>query len=150
MNMLSRSICTPVGSVWKSMSYCILSTSVFWPGEFHELYSPWGCKGLDMTERLSLYGLSHYGSTRWAFLFFKVRAIQQCDQVQRLETYLWDKLWWGCLHGVWKAFQWSLRFIPTLDFISLWTQYFRKSRGSQPRGRTRWWVKVTITRKFFS
>ena len=22
----------------------------FWPGEFHELYSPWGCKELDMTE----------------------------------------------------------------------------------------------------
>ena len=27
---------------------------VFWPGEFHGLYSPWGCKELDMTERLSL------------------------------------------------------------------------------------------------
>ena len=33
-----------------------LPTPVFWPGEFHELYiySPWGCKELDMTERLSL------------------------------------------------------------------------------------------------
>ena len=29
-------------------------TPVFWPGEFHGLYSPWGCKELDMTERLSL------------------------------------------------------------------------------------------------
>ena len=27
---------------------------VFWPGEFHGLYSPWGHKELDMTERLSL------------------------------------------------------------------------------------------------
>ena len=27
-----------------------LSPPVFWPGEFHELYSPWGCKVLDMTE----------------------------------------------------------------------------------------------------
>ena len=25
--------------------------SVFWPGEFHGLYSPWGHKELDMTER---------------------------------------------------------------------------------------------------
>ena len=25
-----------------------------WPGEFHGLYSPWGHKGSDMTERLSL------------------------------------------------------------------------------------------------
>ena len=28
------------------------STPVFWPGEFHGLYSPWGHKELDMTERL--------------------------------------------------------------------------------------------------
>ena len=31
-----------------------LPTRVFWPGEFHGLDSSWGCKGLDMTERLSL------------------------------------------------------------------------------------------------
>ena len=31
-----------------------LPSPVFWPGEFHCLYSPWGCKELDMTEPLSL------------------------------------------------------------------------------------------------
>ena len=31
-----------------------LPTQVFWPGEFHGLYSPWGCKESDATERLSL------------------------------------------------------------------------------------------------
>ena len=31
-----------------------LSTPVFWPEEFHQLYSLWGCKELDMTEWLSL------------------------------------------------------------------------------------------------
>ena len=30
-------------------------TAVFWPGEFQELYSPWGCKESDRTERLSLH-----------------------------------------------------------------------------------------------
>ena len=30
------------------------ATPVFWPGEFHGLYSPWGHKESDMTERLSL------------------------------------------------------------------------------------------------
>jgi len=35
-----------------------LPTPVFWPGEFHGLYSPCGCKELDMTERLSLSLLS--------------------------------------------------------------------------------------------
>ena len=33
-----------------------LPTPVFWPGEFHGLYSPWGCKELDMTEQLWLSG----------------------------------------------------------------------------------------------
>ena len=31
-----------------------LLTPVFWPGGFQGLYSPWGCKESDMTERLSL------------------------------------------------------------------------------------------------
>ena len=31
-----------------------LPTPVFWPGDFHEPYSPWGHKGSDMTEWLSL------------------------------------------------------------------------------------------------
>ena len=30
-----------------------LPTPVFWPGEFHGLYSSWGRKELDMTELLS-------------------------------------------------------------------------------------------------
>ena len=29
------------------------TTPVFWPGEFHGLYSPWDHKELDTTERLS-------------------------------------------------------------------------------------------------
>ena len=29
-----------------------LPTPVFWPGEFHGLYSPWGHKKSDRTERL--------------------------------------------------------------------------------------------------
>ena len=32
-----------------------LPTPVFWPGEFHELYIPWGCKESDTTKRLSLF-----------------------------------------------------------------------------------------------
>ena len=32
-----------------------LPTAVFWPGQFHGLYSPWGHKESDMTERLSLH-----------------------------------------------------------------------------------------------
>ena len=32
----------------------MLPTPVFWPGEFHGLYTPWCCKESDMTERPSL------------------------------------------------------------------------------------------------
>ena len=32
-----------------------LPSPVFWPGEFHGLYSPWRCKESDVTERLSLH-----------------------------------------------------------------------------------------------
>ena len=42
-----------------------LPTAVFWPGEFHGQYSPWGRKELDMTERLSLslsYHLLNFSS----------------------------------------------------------------------------------------
>ena len=31
-----------------------LPTPVFWPGEFHGLYGPWGLKESDTTERFSL------------------------------------------------------------------------------------------------
>ena len=38
---------------------------VFWPGEFHGLYSPWGRKQSDTTERLSLFTIF----TRNKYLF---------------------------------------------------------------------------------
>ena len=40
-----------------------LLTPGFWSGEFHGLYNPWGLKGSDITERLSL-SLFHW--TNWA------------------------------------------------------------------------------------
>ena len=33
-------------------------TPLFWPEEFHGVYSTWGCKGSDMTEPLSLFTLA--------------------------------------------------------------------------------------------
>ena len=39
-----------------------LPTPVFWPGEFHRLYSPWGHKESNMTEQLSL---SFHMPERW-------------------------------------------------------------------------------------
>ena len=39
----------------KATHSAILATPLFWPGEFHGLYRPWGCKESDTTERLSLH-----------------------------------------------------------------------------------------------
>ena len=37
-----------------------LPTPVFWPGEFHGLYSPWGCKESGTAEQLLLHMLPLY------------------------------------------------------------------------------------------
>ena len=64
-------LCLPCGSADKESTYNAghlvrslgweeplekerLPTPVFWPGEFHGLYSPWVSKELDTTEQLSL------------------------------------------------------------------------------------------------
>ena len=48
---------------------------VFWPGEFHGLYSPWGHKELHMTEQLSL-SLVLVNRT-WCGLNFLLRAKEE-------------------------------------------------------------------------
>ena len=45
------------------LGYSRLPTPVFWPREFRGLYSPWGRKESDMTERLSLPFSFLYGPT---------------------------------------------------------------------------------------
>ena len=46
-----------------------IPTPVFWPGELHELYSPWGHKESDTTQWLSLslwkWGVGHREITHW-------------------------------------------------------------------------------------
>ena len=42
----------PLKGIWSSRRGR-LPTLVFWPGEFHGLYSPWRCRESDTTERLS-------------------------------------------------------------------------------------------------
>ena len=44
------------------------TTPVFWPGEFHGLYSPWGHKESDTTERLSLTYVSGPELTQTGYL----------------------------------------------------------------------------------
>ena len=54
-----------VGKIpWRRES---LSIPVFWPGEFHGPYSPWGRKESDTTERLSLWVMQDLFSLRRTF-----------------------------------------------------------------------------------
>ena len=48
------------------------STPVFWPGEIHGLYIPWGCKELDMNDQLSLsaYFISSCLQSQMTAFFF--------------------------------------------------------------------------------
>ena len=62
-----------------------LPTPVFWPGEFHGLYSPQGPKELDMTERLFTFKLCLHMNKGW-------------ERAQYMETRRW--LWRV------KAFSW--------------------------------------------
>ena len=58
-----HSVCAVPSQAWAILP-------VFWPGEFHGLY-PWGCKELDMTERLSLhFTRSHVISLSSSFTSF--------------------------------------------------------------------------------
>ena len=60
-----------------------LPTPVFWPGEFHGLYSPWGHRELDMTEWLSL----------------KLNIPSYICTTSSLSTPLWMHPL-GCFHGL--------------------------------------------------
>ena len=80
-----------------------LSTPVSWPGEFHGLYSPWGCKESDTTEQLSLSYLSDLLHLIWQSLgpsillqmalshSFYGWVIFHCMYVPRLYPFL---SWW--------------------------------------------------------
>ena len=99
-----------------------LPTPVFWPGEFHKLYSPWGCKESDATEWLSLHwlslnrgeiqvlrGLSEPGfffNFAFYFIYFLLFFI--------LPFRTWD-YWPGC----WPGIELSFKVVPLQQIILL-------------------------------
>ena len=60
-----------------------LPTPVFLPGEFHGLYSPWGCKELDTTEHVQVHVQLTF---MFKFTFSDSRSLvtgkEQCQWVQ--------------------------------------------------------------------
>ena len=74
-----------------------LPTPVFWPGEFHELYSPWDCKELDMTEQLSLSLFTAHSWVLRNFIWvFAPSLYIHCLSAELLAFYaclLWPPSW---------------------------------------------------------
>ena len=60
-----------------------LPTLVFWPGEFHGLYSPWGHKESDTTEQLS-----HPFIYIWSWTVKKA----ECRRIDAFELWCWRRL----------------------------------------------------------
>ena len=54
-----------------------LLTPVSWPGEFHQLYDPWGCKESDTTERLSLHFIHLLMTIMWKVLWLMILVIKR-------------------------------------------------------------------------
>ena len=93
------------------------SDLVFWPGEFHGLYSPWGHKELDTTERLSL---SLFGV-----------LIGVCFAIYHKHfTSMWKPLWAPCITMEQEGYS-AISITPVFPvspssslshFSSLWSQ----------------------------
>ena len=88
-----------------------LPTPVFWPGEFHGLYSPSGHKELDVTERLSL-SFSHscfHSMNHETRPFSKIGMTYESEKINsliiivfqlwELTTPIWDDIWYVMAHS---------------------------------------------------
>ena len=111
-----------------------LPTLVFWPGEFHGLYSLWGCKEPDTTEQLSLslsplydslnLGMSYLSSADRFQLEYLNKAPEVCLAQRRGSfsllfyfTNFMHLFSWGSVSSFFEGkgyIRWHLLILPTL------------------------------------
>ena len=60
-----------------------LPIPVFWLGEFHGLYSPWGRRESDMTEEFSLLCAKHYA--KWSTISLMILMITRIETISLLQ-----------------------------------------------------------------
>ena len=66
-----------------------LPTPIFWPGELHGLYSPWGCTESDRTEGLSLslsfkWILKEGTATDYSILAWRIPGTEEPSGLQSI------------------------------------------------------------------
>ena len=69
------------------------TTPVFWPGDFHGLYSPWGHRESDMTERLSLFFTKTLQRLVFSFWIWILCCGLWCFPLSVPWCMLWLHLW---------------------------------------------------------
>ena len=126
---------------------------MFWPGEFHGICSPWGCKESDTTEWLSLhfmFSLGFPGCAGGKEPMCQFRRHKRYRFNPRLERYTggghgnplqysclenpMDRgAWWATFHGVKKSrtqLKWLSMDVHMFSLLSLSLRWFDTGRGS--------------------
>ena len=96
-----------------------LPSPVFWPGEFHGLYSPWGHKESDMTERLSL---SLSGGSSGKQSACQYRRHKRCRIDPWVGKIPWRREWLSTLvfwPGIPWTSPWGCKELDTTERLSL-------------------------------
>ena len=102
-----------------------LPTPGFCPGEFRELYSPWGRKESDTTKRLSLHFISLSGNCGQKSPKFKSGDFLKLVAMWNLKAYQWifvlfyTKICFAVLNSEWG-------FLPMHHFETSWKKSFKK------------------------
>ena len=81
-----------------------LPTPVFWPGEFHGLYSPWACKKLDLTF-IYMHFIKNY-SFRWSLRVDSLEKTLMLGGIGGRRRRGWQRMRW--LDGITDSMGMSL------------------------------------------
>ena len=102
-----------------------LPTPVFWPGKFHGLFSPWGCKKLGPTEWLSLHFTHnlcalkrHFSQNEWTHLINFTYGNLTCSVQSLIHVRLFVTPWTAaCQASLSIASSWSLLKLMSIELV---------------------------------
>ena len=108
-----------------------LPTPVFWPREYHELYSRWGCKELNMTIPLGEKAMASHSST----LAWKIPWMEEPGSLQSMGS-LRVGHYWATSLSLFTFMHWRRKWQPTPVFLPGGSQGWQSMVGCCLWGRT--------------